>query len=131
MIATKDSKNWLEWTVFAVGCVLVLGVIGALGYQIFVAGERQPPAIEIDLGRTEKRTGHYAMFVTATNRGDKTAELVRIEVTLKKDNGESERAEFQIQFLPRGASRDGWVTFATDPATATEITARPVGYAEP
>lgn len=131
MIATKDAKNWLEWTIFAVSCVLVLSVIIALGYRVFGGGERVPPTIEIKLGRTLKRDDHYAMFVTAFNHGDKTAEAVQIEVTLTKSDGETEKAEFQIQFLPRGASRDGWVTFETDPATAARITARPLGYAEP
>ena len=130
MIATKDSKNWLEWSVFAASCVLVLSVIGALGYQIFAGGD-EPPAIGIELGRTVKRGNHYALFVTAVNRGERTAELVQIEVTLEKDSGESERAELQIQFLPKGASRDGWVTFKTDPATAMKVTARAHGYAEP
>ena len=127
----KEPKNWLEWIVFAIGCVLVLGAIGALGYQTWIAAPPKPPTIEVILGQAEAHAGHYAIPVRVANRGDETAEAVLVQVTLEMSDGKSEKSEFQIQFLPRNASREGWVIFETDPATAKKIRARPLGYAKP
>ena len=127
----NKPKNWLEWIVFAIGCVLVLGAIGTLGYQIWTAAPPKPPMIEVTLGQAEQRGEHYAIPVRLANRGDETAEAVLVQVTLEMSGGKSEKSEFQIQFLPRNASREGWVIFETNPATAKKITARPLGYAKP
>jgi uncharacterized protein (TIGR02588 family) len=97
-------KNWLEWCVFTLGCVLVLGTAGWLAYDAW-RQKGSPPSIEVQLGTATEQVGHFALPVTVINRGDTTAERVLIEVV-------------------------GWVTFRSNPQ-AGRLVARPLGYEIP
>ena len=128
---TKVEKNWLEWTVFGVGLVLVLSVVGFLVYDGASMGDA-PPDIEVTLGQPERRGDEFLVPVAATNRGDQTAEGVQIEVVLETatGGGEPERGEVSVAFLPRRATRRGWVSFHTDPS-AGRLRPRVLGYEKP
>ena len=126
----KLQKNWLEWSVFAVGLVLVLGTLGYLSYDALTMGS-EPPVIEIRLEPAVERAGNYIIPVSIKNNGDQTAEGIHVEVQLIQQGRELERSEFVVAFLPRKATREGWVTFKTNPATAEQITARVLGYEKP
>lgn len=123
------EKNWLEWVVFAVGLLLVASTLGYLIYDAATLG-KTPPAIEVRLGKPQPIMQHFIVPVSVTNHGDRTAEGVQIEVVLESSDKEQESAEFEIAFLPRGATREGWVNFETDPRTA-RMKARAVGYEKP
>lgn len=123
------EKNWLEWAVFGVGLALVAGVLGYLVYDGATA-TGAPPSVEVRLGEV-RATGHnFIVPVSVTNRGGETAEGVMVEVTLEAGGGEPERGEFTAAFLPRGATREGWVAFRTDPR-AGRLTPRVLGYEKP
>ncbi len=127
---TWPVKNWLEWVVFTVGLALVAGVLGYLVYDGLTMGDA-PPDIEVRLGTPEQRGASFIVPVSVTNRGDTTAEGVAIEVVQQRGDGqEGERGEFEVAFLPRRATREGWVTFKTDPRR-TPLTARVLGYEKP
>ncbi len=123
------KKNWLEWAVFAVSFVLVAGTLGYLTYDAATCGDA-PPAIEVRLGAPDSRSHNFTVPVTVINHGDRTAEGVHIEVTMAREGAEEESADFEIAFLPRGATREGWVAFQSDPRTA-QLTARVLGYEKP
>ena len=127
---SKLEKNWLEWIIFAVGLVLVIGTLGYLLYDATTISQA-PPNIEVQLGETQPQGQSFLVPVIATNKGQQTAETVQIEVVLEKDGKEAESAELEIQFLPRGAKRSGWVTFETDPSTVEKIKTRAVGFEKP
>jgi uncharacterized protein (TIGR02588 family) len=124
----RKDKNWLEWTAFAVGLVLVLGTLGYLAYDGFTM-EDQPPYLEIRLGAPLARENAFLVPVAVTNRGDQSAEDVRVEVVLAHGQTD-ERGELDMAFLPRGATRHGWVTFHADPRSGT-LTSRVLGYERP
>jgi uncharacterized protein (TIGR02588 family) len=96
----KLEKNWLEWIVFGISLILVLFTLGYIVYDGATLGET-PPNIELQLGQPQPQSDRFIVPVTATNRGDETAETVQIEVTLNSDGREEETAEFEIAFLPR------------------------------
>ena len=96
----KESKNWLEWTVFSAGCVLVLGTMGCLVYEIWQDGPRKPPILDVSMGEAERQGEYYAIPLTVSNTGDETAEAVHIQVVLEKSDGQKEQSQFQIQFVP-------------------------------
>ena len=128
----KVKKNWLEWVVFGVSLALVAGVLGFLVYDA-VKLEKTPPDLEVRLGAPVARAEEFVVPVAVTNRGDQTAEGVQIEVTLEggaDGGGEPERGEFGIAFIPRRATREGWVVFRTDPRGA-RLTPRVLGYEKP
>ena len=133
MSKTKKNwpvKNWLEWVVFAVGLALVAGVLGYLAYDGLTMGDA-PPSIEVRLGAPEQRGASFIVPVYVFNRGDATAEGVTVEVAQQRADGQAgEQGQFEVAFLPRRATREGWVAFKTDPRQTT-LTARVLGYEKP
>lgn len=126
----RKEKNWLEWSVFAIGLLLVVALVVYLTYDIATA-RSGPPIVEIELGQTFPQSAGYAVPLTVRNRGHQVAEQVHIEVELTKSDGETEKGELTIQFLPRGATRHGTVTFTTDPRRAEQLESRVLGYQRP
>jgi uncharacterized protein (TIGR02588 family) len=126
----KLEKNWLEWIVFAMSLVLVSGTLAYLAYDAATIGDA-PPSIEIRTGAAQQRPHNFIIPVTIINHGDVTAEGVHIEVVLENGGQEVERSELDVAFLPRRATREGWVAFQTDPDTAQKINARVLGYEKP
>ena len=124
------EKNWLEWIVFGVSLILVVSTLGYLIYDVATFSEA-PPSIELQVGTPQPRSNHFFVPVSATNRGDETAESVHIEVVLETGGKEQESGEFQIAFLPRHSTRSGWVTFETDPRTVEQMKARVLGFEKP
>ena len=128
--AKRVEKNWLEWSVFGVGLLLVAGTLGYLIYDGAATGEA-PPAVEVKLGEPRQTDHNFVVPVTVTNHGDQTAEGVTVEVTLEgAGGGEPERGELTVAFLPRRATREGWVAFRTDPRNG-RLTPRVLGYEKP
>ena len=126
----KLEKNWLEWIVFAASLVLVLSTLGYLVYDGATLGD-SPAKIEFQLGQPQPQSNHFMVPVKVINRGDETAEGVHIEVTLESGGKEQESAEFELAFLPRHSTREGWVTFKTDPRSVEQMQARVLGFEKP
>lgn len=124
------EKNWLEWLVFAASLILVLSTLGYLVYDTATI-QNAPPNIAFQLGKPQPQLNHFTVPVVVTNKGDETAEGVLIEVVLESNGKEQESAEFEIAFLPRHSTRQGWVTFETDPRTVDEMSARVLGFEKP
>ena len=125
----KVQKNWLEWIVFAVGLILVSYTLGHLIFAGASMGS-EPPSIEVRLGTPEQRQFNFVVPVKVINHGDETAEGVSIEVVMEAGGEEKERGELDVAFLPRHATREGWVTFEQDPRAA-RLKARVLGYQKP
>ncbi|HZH32864.1 MAG TPA: hypothetical protein VEY11_19000 [Pyrinomonadaceae bacterium] len=128
----KLQKNPVEWAVFVAGLALVLSALGYLIYDGATMGS-DPPSIEVRLGTPEARAHNFIVPVTVTNHGDETAEGVAVEVLLESGVGgmeESARGELTVAFLPRRATREGFVAFRQDPRAA-RLTARVLGYGTP
>jgi uncharacterized protein (TIGR02588 family) len=124
------EKNWLEWSVFAVSFTLVGGVLGYLIHDAVTRGNT-PPDLIVQLGEVKAQGEHFLIPVLVTNHGDLTAKDIQIEVTLTRDSQTGERATFEIEFLPRQATHEGWVTFQSDPLAASAVKARVLGYQKP
>jgi uncharacterized protein (TIGR02588 family) len=126
----KLEKNWLEWIVFAASLVLVLSTLGYLVYDVATIGE-VPPNIEVQLGQPQPQSNRFLVPLSVTNRGGETAQGVHVEVTLESGGKEQESADFEIAFLPRSSTREGWVTFKTDPRSVEQMQARVLGFEKP
>ena len=126
---TKPAKNWLEWTVFGVGLVLVLATLGFL-IRESLAASGGPPEVVARLGSPRASAGGFMVPVEVANVGKGTAEDVKVTVVLELPRSEREEAELDIAFLPRDSRRDGWVTFRSDPAGGT-LRLGPVAFEVP
>jgi uncharacterized protein (TIGR02588 family) len=126
----RVEKNWLEWAVFGVGLVLVLATLSYLVYDGATAADT-PPDVEVRLGAARPGGAGFLVPVTVFNRGGQTAEGVSVEVVLEAPGlPEPERGEFTVAFLPRRGTREGWVSFRTDPRSG-KLAARALGYEKP
>ena len=115
---SKPEKNLLEWTVFAIGLVLVLATLGYLVRES-IADEGKPPDVVVRLGEPRPSESGYLVPVEVANDGPTTAEDVLVPIFLEMPDGRREEAELSIAFLPRDSKRHGWVSFRGDPRGGT------------
>lgn len=123
------EKNHLEWAVFAASLALIAVVLGTLVRYEF-ARPATPPELHARTTGTRSAGQGFAVGVEVENRGGETAANVVIEVEMSPTGGSPERGEFQIPFVPHGATRRGEVTFTADPSGA-RLRARVLGYERP
>lgn len=130
---TMPKKNWLEWTVFSVGLLLLLVTSGYLVWQALSHGH-QPAALTVTLGEPWAPAGvqppHYIVPITVSNDGGQTAAEVDIVVELVEGGKSIERRELTFAFVPHLSSRSGALTFEHRPQT-DQLSARVLGYLEP
>ena len=126
-------KNWLEWTVFTAGLLLLLATTGYLGYQALVYGHR-PAALAVSLGDPwtpdPDDPARVVVPVTVRNEGGHTAAEVTVEISLVRKDKPIERRELTFAFVPHMSSRAGALTFEHRP-DRNELQARVLGYLEP
>jgi uncharacterized protein (TIGR02588 family) len=123
------QKNWLEWVVFAISLLLITSVFGFLAYDALTLGDA-PPAMAIQVGQPEQQGQHVIVPVAVTNQGDQPAEGVVIEVIYEGEQ-EPQQAQFEIAFLPRSATGEGWASFQASSAEIGQFKARVIGYQSP
>jgi uncharacterized protein (TIGR02588 family) len=131
-LSTKATRevNWLEWVVFSVGLMLLIGTLGLLIYEA-VQFDMSSPSLIVSVGEPEMRHETYIVPVSVKNEGGKTASNVEVEVTAYFSPGEEEPSSVTFQFIPRHSSEQGWVTFGRDPALADSVTAQVMGFGSP
>jgi uncharacterized protein (TIGR02588 family) len=115
---TKPEKNALEWSVFAVGLVLVLATLGYLVRESVVS-DGGPPDVAVRLGSARPSQHGWLLPVEVANVGHTTAEDVRVAIDLALPDGTRQEAELDIAFLPPESKRQGWVSFRSDPSQGT------------
>jgi len=128
--AGNDDKNKLEWTVFFCSLILVLAVLGYLVYQVYTA-TKETPDLVVEAWQDPSDHNPYRYRVLVYNMGGQTAETVTIEVVVKKDGKDVEKAELQIPFVPKESEREGWVNFSKNPALADTVVAHVISYYKP
>jgi uncharacterized protein (TIGR02588 family) len=121
-------KNWLEWSVLAVGIV----VLGVVLYVLTVAAIRTketPPQLQVEFGTAQLQGDrHYRVPVHVRNGGGTTAADVAISVELRVGSQTVERAELTFELVPRGSKREGVVLFTRDPSEG-ELVSGAITYA--
>ena len=126
----KEKKNGLEWAVFAISLLLLLGVFVYLGYHTFHY-QHTPPDLEVELKPAPSPYAPYRYHVILHNRGGSTAEQVELEFLMKKADSVLDKAHLSIPWAPQSAKREGWVIFHTAPSKADTILAHVLGYKKP
>jgi len=125
----KPEKNAVEWSVFILSAIIIVSTIAFLAMAA-IREKKVPPELHVTTGAPETTHGGHRIEVKVTNKGDLSAEQVRIEVALRRGDDEIERAELDIIYVPRKSEREGWVTFRNDPRCC-DVTTRAVSYEAP
>lgn len=110
------QKNWLEWTVFGFGSILVTGVLVFLLYEALTYTP-QPAVLAVELGAPQQVVDRYIIPFTVKNSGGETATDVQVEVALERPDQPLEQVHVAIDVIPRYSSGEGWVAFRSDPGT--------------
>ena len=124
------NKNAFEWTIFAIGLVLITLTLGYLVYDGLTRGD-SPASLSVSLGEVQLQRDRLMIPVLIDNNGDTTAEDVNVEVLLRESGGEEQRAEITFPYVPRHAHRRGWVSFQKTGSKRVELEGAVVGYREP
>lgn len=124
------KKNKLEWSVFGVSTLLLLGLISYLCYEAFTH-QPSPPDLEVNYSKDSSKRNAFAYKILLQNHGEETAEDVMIEACMMRSDSVIERSELQIAFSPKRSKREGWINFSIDPATADSIHVKVMSYKEP
>ena len=111
---TKHVKNALEWTVFAASCLLVLATLVILIMDAATAGQ-SPAKIRVQPGQPYQADGRLWIPVEVSNSGGRAAAAIEVEASRPSQPGESP-AGISIDYLPRGATRKGQVSFPVSKA---------------
>lgn len=124
------QKNKLEWSVFAVSVLLLVGLVAYLTYESFVH-KPSPPDLEVSYTKESSKRNPFAYKLILWNHGEETAEDVMIEASLVRNDSVIERSQLQIAFSPKRSKREGWINFSTDPAQADSIDVKVMSYKRP
>ena len=120
-------KNWLEWSVLAIGLVVVGGVVSVLTLAA-IRTDETPPALYVEFGPAQSQgERRYRVPVLVQNRGGKTASDVTVSVELRVGGQMVAHAELTFALVPRGSKREGAVLFTRDPRGG-EIVAGAITY---
>jgi uncharacterized protein (TIGR02588 family) len=119
----------LEWAVGALGALIVVAVLGMLGYEAAVARDGLPILVTRVIAVTPTEAGFVVRFETE-NRGPSTAAEVVVRATLKEGDQTVEDIETTLDYVARRSRREAGVILRRDPSSgALEIAA--VSYRKP
>lgn len=122
------TKNALEWTVFGISTVLVLGTLGTLAAAA-IRYKDDPARLVVEASAPVLENGWFRVPVKIKNDGERVA--ANVEISVSEGDGESQRqAGFTVDFVPRSGERSGSVSFK-DTGTPPVIRCEVVGYEEP
>ena len=126
----QGSKNFLEWTVFAIGLFILSTILAYLIYKTYTH-EEQPADIKVEYTLQPAQHSPFRFLLTATNTGGETAENVIIEMELQSADTTLEKSELNFHFIPQSSKREGFIIFKSNPADADSVTARVVSFNKP
>ena len=122
------TKNFLEWTVFGLSGIIVLGVLGSLTHAALRV-DGSPALLRAVVDMPTQENGWIRVPVRVTNVGQGVATNVQVQVTA--GSGENQReGGFTIDFIPRNGMRKGSVVFK-GAEMPQDLKCEVLGYTEP
>lgn len=118
----------VEFLVGVVSGVLLVSVLGFLGYQAVTVRDG-PPALRTRVAPvSDADQPPYVFEVQVRNTGGQTAQAVQITGQLTRDDRQVEQASATVRYIPPHSHRDVSLLFDTDPKTAA-VSVKAAGYA--
>lgn len=123
------KTNILEWVVFGLGLLLILGVMACLVYQLSTHNPA-PADLQVEFMHIPTPNNPHKYQLSVQNSGGKTAKNVIVELSLIKADAVLESSEIDFDYVPYTSKRIGWVVFSTNPAEADSVVSKVVSYSE-
>ena len=105
----KVHFNGVQLTVFILGALLILGLIGCLSYEA-VKLDNRPPQPEVTTVYQPDLPA-YTYRIKVKNKGAETATNMNLKMTLYQDGKSKESGTFSISYLPVNSEQIGWMVF--------------------
>lgn len=125
----KVQFNWFQLLVFCLGVLLVLSLIGYLGYQSFRL-DPLPPKVEVS-SKYMPELPDYTFRIKVSNRGEETATNVSLKLTLYQQGKATETGSFSINYVPIQSEQKGWMIFDRKRQEGDSLVLSSITYLEP
>ncbi|WP_017729750.1 hypothetical protein [Nafulsella turpanensis] len=125
----KVHFNWLQLTVFSLGAILSLSMIGYLAYQSFKL-DGIPPKLEV-VSRYRADLPDYTWRLTVTNRGEETATNANLKFTLYQKGKATESGTVSISYVPIQSEQVGWIIFDRERQKGDSLVLSSITYLQP
>jgi uncharacterized protein (TIGR02588 family) len=121
-------RKTAEWITTAGSVLVVVAVAAFLLYEIVGPDSPYVPvSIRPRLDQVERRDERWLLPVEVENRGRRTLQGFKAEVTYEAPAGDRGRREIEIDFLGEGSVQRHYVSLDRDPRQL-RIEARPLSY---
>jgi uncharacterized protein (TIGR02588 family) len=128
-VKAEQQVPWLEWLAAGIGMLLVLGIFGLIGWQVF-NDATTPPAITVHVENVARVEGGYRVLFQARNNAGEAAAQVEIDGKLSVAGTDPETSRVVLDYIPGHSTRRGGLFFTRDPRSGT-LAVRAAGFAEP
>jgi uncharacterized protein (TIGR02588 family) len=125
----KRDVPLIEKLIAAGGLLLVLAVVGSLGYEA-VTRDGSPPDIEVKVNDIQRVGAGYRVRFSALNHGETTGAQVRIKGELKEGEKLVEESVTILTYVPDKGKQEGGLFFEHNPG-AYRLQLRASGYEKP
>lgn len=116
----QDPPFW-EWIVAAVGAVALVACTGYLALDAFAAPRTAPsPQVKAEaIARSPGSDGRFAVRVAVSNAGSMPVSELKVVAELQPPQGEPERMDTVLPYLPGHSERHATFYFGSDPGAGT------------
>lgn len=128
--SAQSGPPLLEWIAAAIGLLLTLAVLGALGWESLKGSDNQPPVIETGIGGITPTRAGYVVEIELRNRSSVTAAAVEVEGELTRADGTVATSATTVDYVPGDSTRNAGLFFEDDPRRH-QLEVRALGFAEP
>lgn len=128
--AKRSSPPPLEWIAAAIGLLLTLAVLGALGWESLKGSGNRTPVIETSISGITPTPVGYVVEIELHNRSSVTAAAVEVEGELTKADGTVATSTTTVDYVPGDSRRNAGLFFKDDPRRH-RLEVRALGFAEP
>ncbi|MDM9627884.1 hypothetical protein QTL95_18490 [Rhizobium sp. S152] len=124
------SPHVVEWVVGFMSTLLVVAMIGFIGFEVF-SEEGGPPRLAVSMLDQRSKAAPNELLFEIANSADTTAAAVVVRGELHiRGSADVETSEAQFDYVPAHSKARGALIFST-PVEGENVAIRVVGYADP
>lgn len=128
--ARPDPVPALEWVAAALGAIIALFILGAIGWQAISGHDDPVPLLEARVESVTPAGRGHVVTINVTNASSRTAASVQVEGVLGKGAPDEETSNAAIDYVPGHGEASGALVFSADPRRRP-LDLRVTGYEHP
>ncbi|MGE6741316.1 TIGR02588 family protein [Allorhizobium pseudoryzae] len=124
-----EQGHWIEWTTGVVSILLVLALVGFIGWEALTKSD-ETPELAVRVADIAQKGEVYVVRLELDNRSPATAAAVRVTGSVTAADGTAEVSETTFDYAPAESTTKGGLLFRQNPL-AGRLEVRATGYTEP